>query len=73
MENNDYILTQESFYVQGILIAIIEQYISFLHCKHRHMMKSGAPPDKVGSPIPSVIEFHGFTSKIDFLGLFLLG
>ena len=28
---------------------------SFLECKHKHMMKSGAPPDKVGSPAPSVI------------------
>ena len=38
------------------------------------MMKSGAPPDKVGvlsRLLP--IEFHGFTSRIDFEGLSLFG
>ena len=25
-----------------------EKDTSFLDCKHKHMMKSGAPPDKVG-------------------------
>ena len=45
---------------------------SFLECKHKHMMKSGAPPDKVGvlhSLLP--IEVHGFTDRIDFLCLSL--
>ena len=37
---------QESFYLQGILDDINEQDTSFLHCKHKHMMKSGSPPDK---------------------------
>ena len=37
---------QESFYLQGILSDINEQDTSFLHCKHKHMIKSGAPPDK---------------------------
>ena len=39
---------QESFYLQGILDDINEQDTSFLDCrpKHKHMMKSGAPPDK---------------------------
>ena len=37
---------QESFYIQGILDDINEQDTSFLDCKHKHMMKSGAPPDK---------------------------
>ena len=40
------IFAQESFYLQGILDDIIEQDTSFLDCKHKHMMKSGAPPDK---------------------------
>ena len=35
-----------SFYLQGILDDINEQDSSFLDCKHKHMMKSGAPPDK---------------------------
>ena len=39
---------QESFYLQGILDDINEQDTSFLDCKHKHMMKSGAPPDKFG-------------------------
>ena len=37
---------QESFYLQGILDDINEQDTSFLDCKHKHMMKSGAPHDK---------------------------
>ena len=59
--------TQESFYQQNILNYINEQDTSFLDCKHKHMTKNGAPPDKVGvlySLLP--IEFHGFTSRIDF-------
>ena len=42
-----YIFTQESFYLQRILHHIYEQDTSFLDCKHKHMMKSGAPPDKL--------------------------
>ena len=45
-----YIFTQESFNLQGILNDINEQDKSFLDCKHKHMMKSGAPPDIVESP-----------------------
>ena len=41
-----YIFAQESLYLQGILDDINEQDTSFLDCKHKHMMKSGAPPDK---------------------------
>ena len=44
-----------------------EQDTSFLDSKHKHMMKSGTPPDKVGvlhRLLP--IEFHGFTRRIDF-------
>ena len=36
---------QETFYLQGILDDINEQDTSFLDCKHKHMMKSGAPPE----------------------------
>ena len=36
---------EESFNLQGILDDINEQDTSFLDCKHKHMMKSGAPPD----------------------------
>ena len=60
-----YIFTQESFYLQGTCNDINEQDTSFLDCKH--MMKHGTPPDKVGvlhRLLP--IEFHGFTSRIDF-------
>ena len=60
-----YIFAQESFYLQGILDDINEQDTSFLDCKHKHMMKSGARPDKFGSCIVWLpIEFHGFTSRI---------
>ena len=41
-----YIFSQESFYLQGILDDINEQRTSFLDCKHKHMMKHGAPSDK---------------------------
>ena len=42
------IFAQESFYLQGILDDIDEQDTSFPDCKHKHMMKSGAPPGKFG-------------------------
>ena len=46
---------------------IIEQDTSFLDCEHEHMMKSRAPPDKVRALYHRLpIEFHGFTSRIDF-------
>ena len=48
-----YIFTQESFYLQGTLNNINEQDTSFLDCKHKHMMKSGASPE-IWSPAPSV-------------------
>ena len=40
-----YVFTQESFYQQGILNDINEQDKSLVDCKHKHMMKSGAPPE----------------------------
>ena len=41
---------KESFYLQGILDETNEQDTSFLDYKHKHLMKSGAPPDKFGVP-----------------------
>ena len=49
-----YIFAQESFYLEGILDDISEQDISFVDCKHKHMMKSGTPPDKFGVLVPYV-------------------
>ena len=42
------IFVQESFYLHGILDDINEQDTSFVDCKYKHMMRSGAPPDKFG-------------------------
>ena len=53
-----YFFAQESFYLQGILDDINEQDTSFLDCKHKHMMKSGAPPDKFG------VLYHMVTYRI---------
>ena len=54
-------------------IDINEQDTSFLGCKHRHMMKSGAPPVKF-SPVHLLHEeFPGFTSRIDYLRVITLG
>ena len=36
------------FYLEGILNDINEQDTSFVDCKYKHMMQSGAPPDKFG-------------------------
>ena len=59
----------ESFYLQGILDDINEQETSFLDCKHKHMMKSRAPPEKFEScTIWLPTEFHGFTSRINSKG-----
>ena len=55
-----YTFTQERFYLQSIFSDISEQDASFLDCKHKHMMKSGAPPDRFGvlhRLLPT--EFHG--------------
>ena len=64
-----YIFAQESFYLKGILNNINEQDTSFLDCKHKNMMKSGAPPDEFGVLYHTLpIEFHGFTSRINSKG-----
>ena len=62
------------FLFKSILHNINEQDTSFRDCKQKHMMKSGAPPDIVRALhrlLP--IEFRGFTSRIDFYGLWLFG
>ena len=54
-----------SFYLQGIINDSNEQDTSFLDCKHKHMMKSGAPPDKVGVLHRLLlIEFHFFSQEL---------
>ena len=64
--NGKYIFTQERFYLQHLLNDINERDTSFLNYKHEHMIKSGAPPDKVGVLYRLLpIKFHGFTNKID--------
>ena len=54
-----YIFKQESFCLQGILDDVNEQDPSSLECKHKHMKKSGAPPEKFGV-LPGLfpIEFN---------------
>ena len=62
-----YIFAPETFYLQGTLNDINKQDTSFIDYKHKHMLKSGAPPDKVRVLYCILrIEFHGFTSRIDF-------
>ena len=62
-----YIFKQASFYLQGILDDINEQDTSFLNCKYKHMIKSGAPHDKFRILLHQLPkEIHGFTSRIDF-------
>ena len=55
--------TQKSFYLQGILNKINEQE-SFLDCKHKHMMKSGAPPDSLSLEGP-LLTFNVPRLKLD--------
>ena len=62
-----YLYTSFCLQVKGILNDINKQDTFFLDCKHYHIMKRGAPPDKLGvlhNVLP--IEFHGFTTRIDF-------
>ena len=44
---NIFLCKKVSIY-KGILDDINEQDTFFFDCKHKHMMKSGAPPDKFG-------------------------
>ena len=57
------------FSPQGKLNDINEQNTAFLDCKHKHMMKSGAPLDNVRvlrRLLP--IKFQDFISRFDFKG-----
>ena len=53
-------------FLSGILDDINEQDTSFLDCKHKHMIKSGAPHDKIG--VLYRMDFLGFTSRINSKG-----
>ena len=60
---------QESFIYKVYSTIYHKQDTSYLDCKHKHMMKIGAPPDKFGvlhRQLP--MEFHGFTSRINSKG-----
>ena len=62
-----YIFKLESFFLQCILDDINKQDTFFLNCKHKHMMKSGAPPEKFEALLHLFpIELHGFTIRTDF-------
>ena len=51
---------------KGTLNDITKQDSSFLDCKHKHMTKSGAPPNKVGVLYRLLlVELHSFTSRIN--------
>ena len=64
---NIFLHKKVSICLQGILDVINEPDTSFLDCKHKHMMKSGALSDKFGVlPRLFPIEFHSFTSISDF-------
>ena len=61
-----YIFPQESFYLQGILNDINEQDTFFIDCKHKHMMKSGAPPDKV-RVLPRLLHIEFLVSTAELI------
>ena len=47
-----------------------ERDTSSFDCKYKHMLEEGAPPDKFGVLYDLLhIEFHGFDSNINVLGL----
>ena len=67
-----YFFGQKCFYLQGILDDINEQDSSFVDCKHKHIMKSGAPPDKFGVLyICSPVEFHLARASSNWKQLFI--
>ena len=59
--------SQESFYLQSIPNDINEQDISFLDCKHKHMMKCGAPPDKFRVHILYVYLQNSMVSQAELI------
>ena len=58
------IFAQVSFYLQGVLNDINEQDTSLVDCKHKHMMKCGAPPDKFGVHTGS--EIHDYRQGLRY-------
>ena len=62
-----HVFAQESFYLQGILNDINVQDTSFLDCKHKHMMKCGAPPDKFGVHVPYVYLLNFMVSQAELI------
>ena len=61
------------FYLQGLLNKINEEDTSSLDCKHKHMTKSSAPPDKVRD-LYRIFTYRipWFHKQNQFLGLSLL-
>ena len=58
-----------SFYLQGILDDINEQDTTFLDYKHEHMMKAELHlTNSESCTVWLLIEFHGFTSRINSKG-----
>ena len=54
-------------FLSKVVSVILYHDIPFLACKHKHLMKIGAPSDKFGVHYHWLpIEFHGFNSRIDF-------
>ena len=64
-----YIFAQESFYLQGILddILVNEQDTSFFDCKYKNMMKSGAPPDMIRSPVQYGYLYNFMVSQAELI------
>ena len=65
------IFAQESFYLQGVLNDINEQDTPILDCKHKHMMKCGAPPDKFGVHVPYVYLYYSMVSQAQLILRFI--
>ena len=64
--------TQESLYLHGIFNDITDQDTSFVDSKHKHMMKSGAPPDTFGVLYRMVSYRKSMVSQAEFLRVITL-
>ena len=54
-------------YLQGRLGDTNEQDTSFLDCKHKQMMKYGAPPDKFVVQVPYVYLSNSMVSQAELI------
>ena len=54
-------------YLQGRLNDINEQGTSFLDCKHKHMMKYGAPSDTFVVQVPYVYLSNSMVSQAELI------